>query len=124
MLVHLVSADMKTSHGEPAAICCSRVLEEPEFTTILQLYCLSNAAVMLAMTFTKLEAANMVRVTGCGVAVGTGVGDAVGVAVGVVDDFGVGEGVAVGVPGVGVVEAVGAGDGVGEILELGESVPL
>ena len=49
-LVHLMSADMKTSHGEPAAICPSRVLEEPELTTKLQSYCLSNAAVMLATT--------------------------------------------------------------------------
>ncbi len=74
-LVHLVSADMKTSHGEPAAICASSVLDEPELTTMLQLYCLSNAAVMFATTLTKLEATNTVRVTGVGVAVGAGVGD-------------------------------------------------
>ena len=37
-VVHLVSADMKTSHGEPATICCSNVLDEPELTIILQLY--------------------------------------------------------------------------------------
>ena len=48
VFVHLMSADMKTSHGEPAAICCSRALDDPELTTKLQLYCFSKAAVMLA----------------------------------------------------------------------------
>lgn len=64
VLVHLMSADMKTSHGEPAAICASSVLDEPGLTTMLQLYSLSNAAVMFAITLVKLDAANIVRVTG------------------------------------------------------------
>ena len=120
---------MKTSHGEPATICASSVLDEPELTTKLQLYCLSNAAVMLATALTKLDATKTVRVTGVGVGVGVGVavgtGDAVGVAVGVAVGFAVGDavGFAVG-DAVGVGEAVGAGDGVGEALELGENVPL
>ena len=66
LLVHLMSADMKTSHGEPAAICCSSVLDEPELTTMLQLYCLSNAWVMLAMTLVRLDATKTVRVVGGG----------------------------------------------------------
>ena len=124
-MVHFVSADMKTSHGEPATICASSVLDEPELTTKLQLYCLSNAAVMLATALTKLDATKTVRVTGVGVGVGVGdavaTGDAVGVSVG----FAVGDavGFAVG-DAVGVGEAVGAGDGVGVALELGENVPL
>ena len=59
-----MSADMKTSHGEPAAICASSVLDEPELTIILQLYWFSNAVVMLATTLVKLDAANTVRVVG------------------------------------------------------------
>ncbi len=63
-LVHLVSADMKTSHGDPATICCSRVLDEPELTVILALYSFWNAAVMFAMTLVKLEAAKTVKLEG------------------------------------------------------------
>lgn len=113
VLVHLVSADMKTSHGEPATICCSRVLDEPELTTILQLYCLSNAAVILATTFVRLEAMKTVKVAGVGVGVGVGVGEVV--------TTGEGEGetevVAVGV---GVFFAgLAVGVGVGEFGALG-----
>ena len=63
-VVHLVSADMKTSHGEPATICCSRVLDEAELTVILTLYSFWNAAVMFAMTLVKLEAAKTVNADG------------------------------------------------------------
>ncbi len=120
-----MSADMKTSHGAPEAICASSVLDEPELTTMLQLYCLSNAAVMLATTLTKLAATNTVRVTGVGVAVGAGLGEAVGAAVGVGILVGVGDAVTVAVgTSVGDAVAVGAGEGVGEILEFDENVPL
>ena len=63
-VVHLVSADMKTSHGEPARICCSNVLDEPGLTVILQLYWFWNAVLMFAMTLAKLDAANTVRLVG------------------------------------------------------------
>ena len=112
-LGHLESADMKTSHGEPATICCSRVLDDPEFTTKLQLYCLSKAAVMLATTWFKLEAMKTVRVVG--VEVGVGVGVEVATGEGVVVDVALG--VAVGV-------AVASGVGVGDVLELPENAPL
>ena len=73
-----MSADMKTSHGEPAVICVYSVLDEAELTIMLQLFALSNAWVMLATTLVRLEAANTVRVAGGGTAVGTGVGEADG----------------------------------------------
>ena len=63
-VVHLVSADMKTSHGEPATICCSNVLDEPELTVILQLYWFLNDELMFAMTFVRLDAAKTVRLEG------------------------------------------------------------
>ena len=134
--VHLVSADMKTSHGEPATICCSSVLDEPEFTTKLQLYCLSKAWVILAITLVRLEAAKTVSVTGVGVAVGVvmfgvyvgasvgvmvGVGAAVAVAVGDVVTIGVLVGAKVAV-GDGDVVGVGDGDAGGFVLAL--KVPL
>jgi hypothetical protein len=60
-VVHLVSADMKTSHGEPATICCSNVLDDPELTMMLQLYWSLNAELMFVITLAKLEAANIVK---------------------------------------------------------------
>ena len=83
VLVHLMSADMKTSHGEPAAICASSVLDEPELTIKLQLYCLSNAAVMLATALVRLDATKTRRSAGIGVGLGEAVGTAVGTGVGV-----------------------------------------
>jgi len=116
---------MKRSHGEPATICVSRVLDEPEFTIMLQLFAASKACVMLVMTFAKLEAANIRRVAGDGVAVGTGVGVAVGAGVGDEVTKGVGEAVVTAV-GVGVGAIDGAGDvvavGVGEMIAVGEGV--
>ena len=61
---HLMSADMKTSHGEPATICCSNMLDPAELTIILQLYWFWNAELMFAMTLARLDAANTVRVVG------------------------------------------------------------
>ena len=129
-----MSADMKTSHGEPATICCSSVLEEPELTTRLQLYCLSNAWVMFAIAFVKLEAAKTVRVTGGGdgvgvaIMVGVYVGARVGMAVGFGDGVAenVGAVVTVGVV-VGDIVTVGEGDEVGvgdSVLGDALSVPL
>jgi hypothetical protein len=126
VLVHLMSADMKTSHGEPAAICVSSVLDEAELINILQLYCCSNALVMLATTFVRLEAMKTVSVAGVGVAVGTGVGVGevvtAGDGVGEVELVGVGVGLFVGL-GVGV--GVADGCGVGELdgLEFAFNVP-
>ena len=126
-LVHLMSADMKTSHGEPATICCSSVLDEPELTTRLQLYCLSNAAVMFATTLVRLDAMNTVRVMGAGVGVGTGLGEGVAVGMGVADGFGVPVAVGVGLrvgEGVGLGVAVAVGVGEGCTFEAPVNVPL
>lgn len=60
-MFHLMLADMKTSHGEPCVICVYKVLEEAELTSILQLFAVSNALVMLAMTLVKLDAAKTMR---------------------------------------------------------------
>ena len=61
-MIHLLLADMKTSHGEPETICVSKVLDEAELTTILQLFAVSNAWVMLAMTLVMLDAAKTMSV--------------------------------------------------------------
>ena len=130
-LVHLMSADIKTSHGEPEVICVYSVLDEAELTTMLQSFALSNAWVMFAMTLVKLDAANIVRVTGgglavgVGVAVGWGVGEAVGVGVSVAMGDVVGESVAAAVgAGVGVDDTVAVGVGNEEILDFAKNVPL
>ena len=114
-VVHLVSADMNTSQGEPEVICVYRELDESGLTIIWQLFAALNVAVMLATTLVRLDAMKTRRSTGCGAAVGVGVvvGVAVDVAVGVADCIGLAEAV-----GVGVV------DGVGEELPLDENVPL
>lgn len=100
------------------------MLDDPELTTILQLYCLSNAWVMFAMKLAMLEAANTVRVVGGEEGVGVGVGVSEGVGVGDAVCVGVGEGEAVGV-GVGeaVWEGVRVGVGVGVVLLFPENVP-
>ena len=63
-MVHLVSADMKTSHGNPTIICCSSVLDEPGATVIWQLYWFLNAVLMFAMTLARLDAAKTVKLVG------------------------------------------------------------
>jgi len=87
---------------------------------MLQLYCLSNAWVMFAMTLAMLEAANTVRVVGGKEGVGVGVGEGVGVGDAVC--VGVGECEAVGV-GVGEIVGVGVGVGVGDGVVFPENVP-
>jgi len=125
--VHFWSADMKTSHGEPATICVYSALDESELTIRWQLFACSNACVILATTWTKLEAMFTRRSTGTGVglgdAVGATVGTGVGWAVGLTVGLTVGEAVGVGVgETVGEGEGIGVGVGVGEVF--GENVPL
>ena len=84
-IVHLVSADMKTSHGEPKVICVYNALDEAELTIKWQLFAISNAWVMLATALVKLDAVKTRRSTGEGVGVGldVGVDNVVGEIVGV-----------------------------------------
>ena len=126
-LVHLVSADMKTSHGEPEVICVYRALDEPGLTIMLQLFAVLNAWVILATTLVKLDAMKTRKSTGCGVGVGLGDGKGVGAD----DCVGAGEAVGIGVAdGVGVMVDVGEADivevgvGVGEGMPFKENAPM
>jgi hypothetical protein len=131
-MVHLLSADMKTSHGEPAVICVYSALDPAELTIRWQLFAVSNADVMLATTLVRLEAMKILRFTAAGLGVGVGVGvievrvavgELVAVEVGAVECVGVGLFVGVGLI-VSVADGVGVGVGVGDELEFAENAPV